>query len=337
MAELIGKKYSRVELLKYCGNIDQIASVSESEITDGRGAGIRTFKVNTGGGLDFEVLPSRCLDISSLSYKGVNLSFLSKNGIVNGSDGFLNYVAGGMLFTCGLRNVGNPCEENGEVHQLHGKIGTTPAKNAYAKCFWEEDEYHMEMGGTMAETALFGHNLYLTRSIRTQLGKNEIAIHDSIENLSDQPEDFMLLYHLNFGFPFIDENTKLIFPKNTLEPRTEIARSGMAESERLSQPIDGFFEHVYFRDVETDDGWVIVKLENEELGIGAKIRYEKANLPILTQWKSMKSGDYVLGIEPCNCTVEGRKVAKERGSLKVIGAYGKVDVKLVLSFYDLFR
>jgi hypothetical protein len=79
----------------------------------------------------------------------------------------------------------------------------------------------------------------------------------------------------------------------------------------------------------------MVKLENEELGIGLYIEYDKENLPNLTQWKSMKSGDYALGIEPCNCFVKGRKEERENGTLKTIAAFSKLEFKLKIGFYGI--
>lgn len=341
MAVLNGKSYSKEDLLRYCGNTEQIAAVREMVASDGKANGLKIFNVRTGAGLVFDVLPSKCLDIATLSYKGVNISFLSKNGVTSENfatpyeNNFLNHMSGGMLFTCGLRNVGGDCVDNGEKHPLHGRIGITPAQNVYARCYWENDDYIMELGGVVKETALFGHNLYLTRTLKTKLGTNEIELCDTVENLSCEEQELMLLYHFNFGFPFLDENTGLIFPENDVTPRTEVAKNALLESEKITKPVDGFSEHVFFRNTKDDGGIVKVGLENNELGIGAYIQYEKENLPNLTQWKSMKSGDYVLGIEPCNCFVKGRKEERENGTLKKIGAFSKLHFNLKIGFYDL--
>lgn len=187
----------------------------------------------------------------------------------------------------------------------------------------------------MKETALFGHNLTLTRTIKSKLGKSEIEIFDTVENLADKEEELMLLYHFNYGFPFLDENLKLIFPENNITPRAEVAKQGLQESEKTTKPIDGFLEHVFFRDAKDKNGVVTVKLENETLGIGSYIEYEKENLPNLTQWKSMKSGDYALGIEPCNCFILGRAEERKNGTLKTIAAFSKLEFKLKIGFYEI--
>jgi hypothetical protein len=341
--KLLGKEYTKKDLLRYCGNIKQIAGITETRFSDGKADGMKNFYVKTGGGLEYTVLPGKCLDISSLNYKGINLSFLAKPGIISSQYGypfeneFVNYMTGGMLFTAGLQNVGPSCrDDNGVFHPLHGRIGITPAENPYAKCYWDKDDYILESGGIMRESALFGHNLSLTRKITSKLGENEIEITDILENNAPESEEFMLLYHFNFGFPFLDENTTLHFPQNTAIPHTEIAKDGIQASETITKPQDGFFEHVFFRDIKEDAyGFVIINVENKALGIGAYIKYEKKNLPNLTQWKSMRSGDYALGIEPCNCYVNGRKGERENGTLKKIKPFSKLTYKLIIGTYTI--
>ncbi|MEI6603363.1 MAG: aldose 1-epimerase family protein [Clostridia bacterium] len=342
MAKLNGKEYGREALLRYCGSIDQIASIDASACTDGKAAGAACYRVKTGGGLEFDVLPNQCLDIASLRYKGVNLSFLAKNGIVGpladkpaGYD-FVRYVSGGMLFTCGLGNVGNGCMDGTVAQPLHGRIGLTPAQYPYAKCDWQGDDYLMEVGGTMHETALFGLNLILKRRIVTKLGSNEIEIFDTIENNNPTAQEFMFLYHVNYGFPFLDETLEVVFPENTITPRTEVAKADLDVVDVYTKPVDELFERVFFRDVvASPDGLVTVELLNRALGIGSYVTYKKDTLPKLTQWKSLRSGDYALGIEPSNCGVDGIAVEREKGTLLSIAPFSKVEYYMKLSFFDI--
>jgi len=341
MAKLNGKIYSKIELQKYCPSMDQIASVTKTVCEDGKASDLRLYSVKTGGGLEFQVLPSRCLDIASLSYKGVNISYLTKNSLVGpnhlipiGTE-FFNYMIGGMLFTCGLRNVGGSCIDDDKFHPFHGKIGITPSENTSVNCYWDQDDYVMDVCGTMHETSIFDYNLSLSRKISSKLGGTEIVITDVIENHSNRDEEFMFLYHFNFGFPFIDESTKLIYPKSFLTARNESSQKVIEDCEKITKPVDNIDEYVYFRDVSTEDGFVSVKLENPELKIGVCLKYEKKNLPNLAQWKMMRSGDYVIGIEPCNNFIHGRHDERENGTLLKIPSYSKLEYKLNLSFYDL--
>ena len=39
---------------------------------------------------------------------------------------------------------------------------------------------------------------------------------------------------------------------------------------------------------------------------------------MLTEWKSPASGDYVVGLEPGNCHVEGAAAERARGTLRML-------------------
>lgn len=333
MAYLNGKSYSREELVSYCGNMEQLAGITKSKHANE----MDMLSVKTGGGLEYTLSQSRCLDITSLCFKGINISFLSKNGINNQIDNnFLHYVAGGMLFTCGLKNVGSPCEENGEIHPIHGRIGVTPAQNLCTRAFWQDDEYILEAFGEMKETALFGSNLLLKRTITSKLGENSITISDEVENNSPYEEDFMILYHFNFAFPFLDEGTKIIFPQNSVVARDENALRGINETIKINSPMDVYPEQVFYRDMQADkNGNVQIELMNEKLGIKVLMEYKKENLPNFTQWKSFKSTDYVLGLEPCNCRVHGRVWEKENGNIQKLKPFEKKSFNLNLILSDL--
>ena len=69
MAELLGKTYSKKDLFRYAGNINQIAGITESRLIDRKSDGVKIYRVKTGSGLEYTVLPSKCMDIAELSYK----------------------------------------------------------------------------------------------------------------------------------------------------------------------------------------------------------------------------------------------------------------------------
>lgn len=52
-------------------------------LEEGRGRGMAVYDLETGGGLRCTVLADNGLDIGRLTYRGVPVSFLSKNGIVS--------------------------------------------------------------------------------------------------------------------------------------------------------------------------------------------------------------------------------------------------------------
>ncbi len=46
--------------------------------------------------------------------------------------------------------------------------------------------------------------------------------------------------------------------------------------------------------------------------------YDKKSLPCFTEWKMMGKTDYVLGLEPGNCTPDGRDVLRQNGTLQFL-------------------
>ena len=64
------------------------------------------------------------------------------------------------------------------------------------------------------------------------------------------------------------------------------------------------------------DGMVNVELENIDLGISVRLAYKKSQLPTLYQWKMMREGAYVTGIEPANTEgIMGRVDARNHDNL----------------------
>ena len=308
------------EILKHC-NPAAIFGARRVELTEGRGRGHRLVEVKTAAGLVATFSESKCLDIIDLSYKGVNLGFLSKNGLVAKNepeaDSFVKYWQGGFMATCGLRNTGGSCEVNGEFFPTHGSIGLTPAENIGV----DVNEHEITITGTMRETALFGHCLEMRRKIIIPSSGAEISIKDTIKNLTPEEEAVFLLYHINFGFPFLSETLKLHLPDGEVRGRTTLAQEKIADHKKITAPIDNEPELVYFHSPSEKD--VNVVLEN--CGFRVNINYDNTQLPVLAQWKCMKSGDYALGIEPGTSLIRGRKEELENGYDIKIPAFGKLE------------
>ncbi|MCK9618592.1 MAG: aldose 1-epimerase family protein, partial [Lentimicrobiaceae bacterium] len=76
------KKINKRELLKYVGDFSQLFGIKGYTLTGGKANGVKAFDVKNGSGLEFTVLADRCLDIAGLSFKGINCSYITKNGIV---------------------------------------------------------------------------------------------------------------------------------------------------------------------------------------------------------------------------------------------------------------
>lgn len=317
--------FSKRQILKYVGDFTQIFGTKEYTLSGGRAQGVRAVDVNNGAGLEFTVLPDRCLDIAWLSYKGINLSYISNTGIVapqyynEAGINFLRSFYAGFLTTCGLMNVGAPCMENGEAFGLHGRISNTPAENVSSGIEWEDGQPVIKMKGIMREARLFGENVVLDREITCKVGENIIIIEDEIENYGFRKEPLLLLYHFNLGYPLLDEDAIFIAPTREIKARDEEACKGTENCKVFQKPTPGYKEQVFYHDVKTDEeGNTCVALINEKRGLGVAIRFNKDQLFNLTQWKMMGEGEYVLGIEPCNCFGSGRVDSKANNLLEYL-------------------
>jgi hypothetical protein len=341
MATLFNKEISKQELLKKIGHMKQIAGITPYEMSEGRAKGIKAFDVSNGGGLDFTVLESKCLDILNMKYKGINLSFLSKPGLVapeyfNPAESeFLRYFQGGMLYTCGLSNIGVACEDAGEPYSIHGRISHTPAEKVSVIAQWDNEDYIMKISGEMREAAHFKENLVLKREITTKLGSKAVQIRDQVINEGQEEQPVMLLYHFNFGYPLLDENAKVVVPEHKIIPRTEIAKENIADFEKISGPIKGFVEHVFYIGSASDDhDDTYAALINEGLGLGVYVKYNARQLPILVEWKSMASGDYALGLEPGNHQLEGRADERKKGTLKTLAPFDAMTFEIEIGVLE---
>ena len=170
-------------LLKHLGNIDQIAGIREAKLLRGKGQHTQIAEVYNAAGLRFTVVPDRGMDLFDCSYKGINLSFQSKNGLTApqvyspADREFVNQWPGGLLATCGLDNVGGPCEM-GEYYPTHGRISYTPAKTFGVETKWEGEDYLLRTTGQVDQSCLYGRNLSLRRTVETGLYRKSIKIQE---------------------------------------------------------------------------------------------------------------------------------------------------------------
>lgn len=322
-----------IQLLKHLGNIDQIAGIRESVLTGGRGGGLRLAEFYNASGLRFTVLPDRSMDLYELSYRGVNLSFQTKNGPVspNGfsaqSGEFSANWSGGALVTCGLDNVGGHIED-GENFPTHGRIGYTPAKRFGTRCAWDGDDYRLFAEGEVHQTRLYGRHLILNRTVETGLYSRSLKIRDTVTNCEAEREPLMLLYHCNFGYPLLQADSRFASTEAEISPLTDISH----EPNTMTDPVDGQEEELYL--YRTKGSRAIGVIYNRRIGLGAYVSFDTLNLPNFLQWKLMRSHDYVLAIEPCNTLGISRSEAMEKGEIAYIEPYSSIDTELEIGVLD---
>ena len=315
-------------MLSYVGDMSQIAGVRRSFICDGRARDIEALDITTGGGLEFCVLPGRGMDIAHAKYKGAPVSFITKSGISSADAyepqgmGWLRGFFGGLLTTCGLSNVGWACDDTdpqlGKVHHgLHGRISNTGAECVSYGAKWEKGKYMITASGRMREAVLHGENLSLTRTITTSLGAKTVCIHDEVENDGFVSRPLMLLYHINAGYPLLDETSEMILPVKNIIGSENAADCPYTYND-FSTPVHEGAQYVYKHDLGDDGGKTKAALINKKLEYGLFVEFNKKQLPNFMQWKRLSKGDYVVGLEPANCEAVGRVEMEKRGGLQYI-------------------
>lgn len=325
--------------LRYTGSTDQLYSVRRWQIGEGPGDGLRMIEVCTAAGLRALFCESHALDLYELHYQGINIGFQSKNGLVNGrilpvANGFLPAWPGGMLATCGLRNTGPDCLDGSEYHPIHGRIGSIAAEQISISL--DRERSVLVISGQMRESALFGYHLLLCRQITIPLAGSAITWQDTVHNLAAEAEPVFLLYHFNFGYPFLAPALQLHFPPGQVLPRTEVAKTGLAEYDQICEPVDGYAEQVFFHlPLPMGESRKTVRLVRPDLRFAAALTFSTDELPVLIEWKSMKSGDYALGIEPSTSRIRGRTDELANDYDQILAGFGRRSYTVSLELVNL--
>ena len=329
----------REDILRRVGHMSQVAEVRKISFGEGRAAGMKGWQVKNGP-LEFTVMEDKCLDLAQVSYKGAQMNFLSKPGLqgrnhydTNGGEAQRS-IMGGMMFTCGLENICAPYESD-KAYPMHGRIRTTPAEHTGTNTQWKGDVYEMSLHGEMREAELFGENLLLKREITTTYPGKQIFVEDTIENQGFREEPVMLLYHFNVGYPLLDEGARIILPTKKVMPRDEAAAPYVKQYDRMEAPKDNEPEYVFLHELAADEeGNTFAAVINEKRGLGIRLEFNQRELPYFMEWKSLASGDYVVGLEPANSSVYGRAYHEEKGDLHKIQPFATEKKQLTITILE---
>ena len=310
-------------------NHAQLGGIETSVIDNGTGRGTRIAWINTGTGLRYKVIIDRAMDIADAFYNQHSLTWLSHLGITTpqpfshqGLD-WLKTFGGGLLTTCGLTHVGPPESDANGLRGLHGPISNIPAE---LESVVQPDPFtgrlDMSITGRIKQTQIFGPKLELRRTISGRLGEATIRIHDEVVNLANTATPHMILYHFNFGWPLVDEGTDILWKGKWQSSAGDIPNKIFREGNNFRKcpaPLEqhiGSGEEVAFIDPTPDNsGKCACGLHNANLGLALALRFNKKQLPWLTNWQHWGKGEYVTGIEPGTNPPIGQIKAREQNAL----------------------
>ncbi|SFR66927.1 aldose 1-epimerase family protein [Maribacter stanieri] len=313
-------------------NAAQIGGIETSVLDNGLGRGTRIAWINTGTGLRYKVIIDRAMDIADAFFNEYSLSWLSNLGTTmpeRFSDSGMQWIrnfGGGLLTTCGLSHVGGPEKDEFGERGLHGLISNTPAEIiSIIQPNPAEGKMDMSITGIVRQTQVFGPMLELKRTISGKLGEAKITINDEVINVGNIKAPHMLLYHINFGWPLVDEETKLLWngewESPTPDSAAKIFKKG-ADFKTCPAPLEshsGIGEDVAFIDTTADKtGTVHCGLHNKKINLAVSLSFPKKQLPWLINWQHWGKKEYVTALEPATNPPIGQTKAREEGSLEFL-------------------
>jgi uncharacterized protein DUF4432 len=332
MPTLFGKHYTRSELLRRVGHISQIGGVSLLESDNGVSRGIRYLDFRTGTGFQFRVAIERGMDVGMCEYRGQSLAWIPSTMLPGpwyfeqqAHFGWLRTALGGLNNTCGMIHIGNPetadvshynfPARSLETYGVHDRAAMLPGQLTHADERWEGDECIIEAEGRVVQAQAYGENLVLTRRYTTRLGESRFLMRDEIVNAGWLPTEHMYLYHINAGFPVVDEGSQFIAPVTKPPAIPDGLPVGDAsEYTRFIAPQKDWQLQGFELEMAAEaDGGVPVAVVNPD-NFGLYVVYNQQQMPHYLEWRMMGEGQYAVGIEPCTNTF-GRQIARDLGQL----------------------
>jgi hypothetical protein len=297
------------------------------------------------GALSFLILPTRGMGLWRGDYRGQPLGWRSPivgpvhPKYVQLTDrGGIGWLAGfdEWLCRCGLASNGPPGDDDGTPLTLHGRIANLPAQTVEVRVNLDPP-YELSVTGEVEEGALFYPHFRLTTTYTTVPGSNRLVIHDVVTNRAARPVEMQLLYHCNFGPPFLEAGSRVLAPIRELAPQTPRAAEGIDTHETYAGPRAGFTEQVYLYDLLADTrGHTLALLVNPSADRAVALRFNRQELPCFTVWKNtgaLEDG-YVTGLEPATNYPNFKRLERQQGRVPLLPPGGRWECRWMIEVAD---
>ncbi len=302
----------------------------------GRRDGVQIVELNNGP-LSLQILPTRGMGIWKGNCHGVPLGWQAPVAgpvhpkFVHLSDrNGLGWLTGfdEWLCRCGLVSNGPPGNDRGTPLTLHGRIANSPAHELELGALPEQGSIFVR--GVVEEGGLFLGRLRLTATVSTRIDSHEFTIHDRVENLSAQPAEMQLLYHLNCGEPLLESGSRVFVPFREMAPHTPHAALAVDRWSEYGPPTPGFAEEVFdFLPAHRDESTQVL-LTNAARDLGLVVSWNPRELPCFTLWKNTgaKEDGYVTGLEPATNFPYFKGHERRQGRVVVLPPGGRWEATL---------
>lgn len=332
--QVCGQELSLDQLRRRTGDLSAVAGIRSVVLDNGVERGVRAIDLRTSSGLELEILVDRALDFGGLRLRGTPIGWRSGNGFrhpglhEHSDEGGLSWLRSldGLLVSGGLDHTlfGGEVDAAGYKyppkqtvsHGLHGRLAAIPARLLEACEVVENGQTILRVRGEVIQATSFGEHLRLTRQIDIDFDGREIRLHDVVDNLGFEPTPHMFLYHLNFGWPIVDEGTEFVAAiRSHLWASDSTTQQGVSYR-TLPQPVHGFIEQVYEHELVADrDGRHRVALLRADGMLGVEVSWDSASMPHFFEWLNLREGQYGVGLEPSTHHVGGDAAARGDGSM----------------------
>jgi galactose mutarotase-like enzyme len=317
------------------------ASVRRISLTGGVREGVDTIEIDNGK-FRFVVVPTRGMGLwkgwlgkTEIGWQSPVKGPVHPMFVPTSEPSGLGWLEGfdEMMVRCGLESNGAPDVGPGGVakYPLHGRIANRPAHHVELTA--DADSGEISLTGTVDETRFLFQKLRLKASYHTKIGQSGLRIVDEVTNLSGNPAELQLLYHVNFGPPILDPGARVVAPVKAIVPRDARAAEGISTWDSYPNEQAGFSEQVYFFELLAGgDDMTQVLLKNAHSNMGVSLRYSKKQLPYFTLWKNtpMATDGYVTGLEPGTNFPNPRSFEGEQGRVVKLKAGETVKFEVTL-------
>lgn len=272
---------------------EALASVEELTRPDGR----RTIGVRLAGGLAFDVLPDRGLDLGAAWWGSTPLAWRSMHPVDPGpGHGWESRFLGGLMATCGPDNIGPPRGTSGQ----HGTHHLTPATDVHWSRRPTADGVEVSVRGVVAHTTFDGPRIVVEREVVASTGTPSVEVRDVVRNVGDQPVGVPLLYHVNLGAPLLRPGARLVVDADDVVVREPLpaGRDPLVTPAPATGLAPVVAEHVGVRAARATLGG---DAEHPDV----VVTWTGESLPRLCTWSWPARGAYVLGVEPTNAPLFG--------------------------------
>ncbi|MGI6354398.1 MAG: aldose 1-epimerase family protein [Lentisphaerae bacterium] len=328
-------------------------SVTKSRLRGGLSDGVDVVDINNGH-LSFTVLLSRgmglwkgvCGDCTigwdSPARGPVNPMFINllEQGGLGWLKGFDECIVRCGLNSNGAAGIDRVRDNNGNLSEvmlnLHGYIANLPAKYVELKII-PGKRPKIVLVGVVEEARCFCPQYRLTTTYTTEIGSSRVDIRDEVENFADSPTEFQMLYHCNFGPPFLDGGARLVSPSLEVAPRDPRAAEDIKTWNIYKAPEPGYVEQGNYHDfAAAADGSTLSMIRNRRGTRGVTMRWNKKQLPCFCQWKHTAgpSEGYVTGMEPATNYPNLKTFERERGRVLTLDAGQRYVIDLAMEIQE---